>query len=199
MNHRCVSAIVRTALAGACAAVALPGCGSAAPAAAGNLPTARAQPVAPQSVAPATCGLPDFRAKALARVNKVRAAGANCRSEGRFAPAGPLAWNDRLAQAAALHSHDMSSHNFFSHNGHDGRSQKQRIDAAGYPWKSIGENIEAGSRSVDEAVESWMASDHHCANIMDPVFTDLGLACVRGEPLDTYETYWTMELGKQRR
>ena len=147
----------------------------------------------------ATCGSPDFRAVALARINKVRAAGANCRGEGRFAPAGPLAWNDKLAQVAAQHSRDMSSHNFFSHDGRDGRNQRQRIDAAGYAWKSIGENIEAGSTSVGEAIDRWMASDHHCANIMNPAFTELGLACARGAPQDTYETYWTMELGRPRK
>jgi len=160
-----------------------------------------ATPPAQQGPAPsaATCGFPDFTATALARINRARAAGANCRSEGKFGPARALTWNDRLARSAALHTRDMATHNFFSHIGRDGRNLSQRVDAAGYAWGSIGENIDAGSTSVPGAIDSWMASDHHCANIMNPTFTEVGLACVRGGPSNTYVTYWTMNLGKPQR
>lgn len=152
----------------------------------------------PSTSMPVACGLTDFRAEALARINRLRTSGADCRGAGRFAPAPALSWNDSLAHAAAAHSHDMASRNFFSHTGSDGRSQRERVDATGYAWASIGENIDAGSTSVRGVVESWMASDHHCANIMNPDFVHLGLACVRGGAGSTYETYWTMALGKPR-
>jgi uncharacterized protein YkwD len=146
----------------------------------------------------ATCGLPDFQAAALARINRARAAGADCHSAGRFGPAGPLVWNDRLALAASQHSRDMNRRDFFSHTGSDGRNVSQRATAVGYAWASIGENIEAGYSNVNEAVAGWMESDHHCANIMEPGFTEMALACVKGGPDNTYTTYWTLDLGRRR-
>jgi uncharacterized protein YkwD len=158
----------------------------------------RPAPTAVQPSAIANCGFANFSAAALARINQARAAGANCRSAGRFASARPLVWSNRLAQVAAQHTRDMAANNFFSHTGRDGRDQRQRIDAAGYVWGSIGENIDAGSTSVNDAIESWMASDGHCANVMSPAFTEVGVACVRGGTGNTYETYWTMEMAKPR-
>ena len=68
----------------------------------------------------ATCGLSDFQAAVLARVNQWRASGANCGREGSFGPAPALAWNDLLTRAALGHSQDMAAHNFFDHTGSDG-------------------------------------------------------------------------------
>lgn len=149
-------------------------------------------------VASATCNLPDFTNAVLSRVNQWRASGANCGSEGSFGPAAPLAWNTLLANAGAAHSQDMAAMNYFSHTGSDGSSPSQRIDAAGYAWSSIGENIAAGQRSVNEVVDGWIASPGHCANIMNPGFVEVGVACVPGTATDAYPTYWTMELARPR-
>ena len=146
----------------------------------------------------ATCGLPSFMSTLLARVNQARAAGANCGSDGVFGPAGPVAWNDRLTQAATGHSQDMQANNYFSHNSLDGRTPAQRIDATGYVWSTIGENIAAGQPSVDSVVAAWMASAGHCKNIMTPDFAEMGVACVNGGASNTYATYWTMELARPR-
>jgi len=148
--------------------------------------------------ASATCGLDDFAAHAIARLNRLRSAGANCRTAGRFAPARALAWNDTLARAAAAHSRDMASHHHFAHTSSDGRALRQRIDAAGYAWRRIGENIAAGAIGVDAVIDGWMASDVHCANIMNPDFSEVGLACVPGRTGDDYRTYWTMDLARPR-
>ena len=144
-----------------------------------------------------TCGLPDFQAAVLARINRYRAAGASCGSAGTFAAVPPLAWNAALAQAAAGHSQDMATYNYFSHTSRDGRSMVDRINAAGYLWSSIGENIAAGYPTTDAVIDGWMASDGHCANLMNPNFRDTGLACV-ANPDSTYKTYWTMDAGRPR-
>lgn len=145
-----------------------------------------------------TCNLPDFATNVLARVNQYRAAGANCGSGGNFVAAPALAWNLPLTQAADAHSRDMVANNFFSHTGHNGSSAGQRITAAGYNWSTYGENIAAGQGSINQVVDGWMASDGHCANIMDAAFVDIGVVCVAGTASTTYRTYWTMDLGKSR-
>lgn len=147
--------------------------------------------------ASATCGLPNFQAGALARINQYRASGADCRSAGRFLSAQPLVWESRLAQAATAHSQDMASRNYFSHTSPTGSSMVTRINATGYTWSTIGENIAAGYSTVNAVIDGWMASDGHCANLMNPNFKDAALACVASST-SRYRTYWTLDLGRQR-
>jgi uncharacterized protein YkwD len=146
----------------------------------------------------ATCNLANFASEALALVNQHRAAGASCGSRGSFPPVATLAWNDPLTQASLVHSDDMVARNFFSHTGSNGSSAGDRATAAGYPWRTWGENIAAGQPTVASVVDAWMKSDGHCANIMNASMRDIGLACVSGSASNTYRTYWTMSLGAQR-
>ena len=134
----------------------------------------------------------------IARVNQLRAAGASCGTRGTYAPAGPLSWNTQLTQAAAVHSQDMVTNNFFSHTGSDGSTAGSRITAAGYAWSTYGENIAAGYGTVNNVLAGWMASDGHCANIMNPNFTQIGVACIKGTSANRYGDYWTMDLARPR-
>ena len=138
-------------------------------------------------------------ASTLARVNQLRAAGATCGARGSFAPAGPLTWSTQLTQAAAAHSQDMVTNNFFSHTGSSGSTLSTRVNATGYSWSALGENIAAGYGTVNIVMDGWMDSDGHCANIMNPNFTQIGMACiVRGSQANAYSNYWTMDLAKSR-
>ena len=120
------------------------------------------------------------------------------RQRRRFRRRAPLAWNDRLTAAADAHSEDMSAKNYFSHTSADGRTLVDRVNAAGYAWTALGENIAAGYRTVDAVMNGWIASPGHCANLMNAGFAEVGVACVPGVPGNTYATYWTMELGRPR-
>jgi uncharacterized protein YkwD len=184
----------RTVLAGL---IVLAACGGG-----GDSSGAAAAVVAPAasavSGATSTCGLANFQASSLALVNQARAAGATCGTRGSFAPAAALGWNALLTQAAEGHSQDMVAHNFFAHESFDGRTFDQRITAAGYPWSRAAENIAAGQRTLAEVMAGWMASDGHCANIMNPALTEIGMVCVSGNAGTTYGTYWTMDLGTPR-
>ena len=153
---------------------------------------------APAPATDATCALPDFVASTLARVNQLRAAGATCGTLGSFAPAGPLTWSTLLTQAATAHSQDMVTNNFFSHTGSSGSTESTRVDATGYAWNALGENIAAGYGTVNTVMDGWMASDGHCANIMNPNFTQIGMACIQGTSANTYPTYWTLDLARPR-
>jgi uncharacterized protein YkwD len=161
-------------------------------------PPPAASPVAPPDGVLSSCNLPNFGADLLKRINDVRAAGANCGSQGVFAPTGPLAWNAQLTRAADGHSQDMAAGNYFSHTSADGRTMSNRIDASGYRWSSIAENIAAGQPSVHSVMDGWIASDGHCANIMQPRLKDVGVSCVPGASSSRYRTYWTMNLGAPR-
>jgi uncharacterized protein YkwD len=158
-------------------------------------PVAAPSPAAPTTTG-STCGISDFAAASLARMNALRAAGANCRTGGNFGPAPALTWNALLTQSAQSHSQDMVAHNYFSHTGSDGSTLSTRVDATGYLWLSLGENIAAGFPTLDAVMTGWMASDDHCANLMNPALQEVGLVCVPGTASTTYSTYWTMDLGQ---
>ena len=172
------------------------------PAAQAPAPATPVGTVVPPSTAAAgsraTCGLADFEAEALRLINAYRAAGAQCGSSGSFAATTPLAWNAALTQAALVHADDMLARNFFSHTGSDGRSAGDRATAAGYVWRTVGENIAAGQPTVAVVVAGWMASPGHCANLMQPAFRDIGMVCVNGVASSTYRSYWAQSLGASR-
>jgi uncharacterized protein YkwD len=144
-----------------------------------------------------TCGLATFEADALRLINQRRAAGATCGAKGVFTAAAPLALQSQLTSAAYGHSLDMAEHNYFAHDSQDGRTPGSRVTAAGYAWSTVGENIAAGYGTAQQTVEAWMASDGHCANLMNPRFTEYGLACARNAS-STYGTYWTLDLAAPR-
>ena len=168
----------------------------------GASPPAAAPASAPAASAAAavgsTCGLAAFRAGLLARINQVRASGADCGVDGVFGAASALTWNDKLTVAAEGHSQDMAAKNYFSHTSADGRTLADRINAAGYAWSSAGENIAAGYPTIDAVMNGWIASPGHCANLMNAGFAEVGVVCVPGSAGDTYSTYWTMDLGRPR-
>jgi uncharacterized protein YkwD len=173
--------------------------GSGAPAPSpGPSPTPSPPPAATDPAPLATCGLAGFQAQLLDRINTLRRTGADCGSAGSFGPASAVAWDTLLDQAATAHAQDMATANYFSHTSLDGRTLSQRIDAAGYAWRNIGENIAAGYGSVDAVMDGWTASPGHCANLMNPAFTEFAVACVRGAAGATYGTYWTMNLARPR-
>jgi uncharacterized protein YkwD len=172
-----------------------------------SAPTGGAAGAAPAASTPAsssaatvgsTCNLANFRAAVLARINQVRASGANCGSDGVFGAAAPVAWNDKLTLAAEGHSQDMAAKNYFSHTSADGRTLADRVDATGYAWSSLGENIAAGYPGINAVMDAWIASPGHCANLMNSGFAEVGVVCVPGGAADTYSTYWTMDLGRPR-
>jgi uncharacterized protein YkwD len=180
----------------------LAACGGGSDDSGGNEPAASPGPGTPTAPPPPTpsgaditCGIANFEAEVLRLVNQARAAGATCGARGSFAPAAALTLNARLTSAAYGHSRDMADNNYFSHDSLDGRSMVDRVNAAGYTWSALGENIAAGYGSVQAVVDGWMASDGHCANLMNPRFTEFGLACAANDN-SRYRLYWTQNLGR---
>ncbi len=143
------------------------------------------------------CSLsPEDRAM-LDAINAFRAGTRSCGANGSFAPAPALAWSCELATAALNHSVDMGSNNFFSHTGSDGSSAGDRATRAGYSWSAWGENIAAGYSSVSSAMQAWIDSPGHCANLMEPMFTHVGSASYYSSG-SSYGTYWTQAFGRAR-
>ncbi|AOE83994.1 CAP domain-containing protein [Pseudomonas sp. TCU-HL1] len=129
----------------------------------------------------------------LAQVNAARAKPRRCGSK-RFAAARPLTWSAALGTAAQRHSRSMAERDYFSHNDPNGDSPFDRAQAAGYRGRQVGENIAAGQGSPRAAMDSWLASPGHCANLMNPRFTHVG-AAYASQIRSENGIYWTMMFG----
>jgi uncharacterized protein YkwD len=133
----------------------------------------------------------------LDAVNAARAVARNCGARA-FAAAAPVAWNDALAAAAQAHSRDMAAHRRFAHEGSDASTVGERATRAGYGWRLIGENIAAGQTSASEAVAGWIESPGHCANLMNPAFTEMGAGYGISRAKLPGFVYWTQVFGAGR-
>ncbi len=129
----------------------------------------------------------------LEQVNAVRAQPHQCGGQS-FAAAAPLVWNATLGAAAETHSRAMANGNFFAHQDRDGRTPGDRAELAGYNGRQIGENIAAGLDATRQVVDGWLSSPGHCANLMNPQFSELGAAYAT-DPKSDAGIYWTALFG----
>lgn len=129
----------------------------------------------------------------LAAVNAARAAPRKC-GEQQFAAAPPLRLNHALDAAALSHSQYMAQVRYFSHQQKNGSVVGDRALRAGYKWRTIGENIASGQRTAREAVEAWLDSPGHCANIMNAAFVEMGVGYAVNPLRGTL--YWTQVLAR---
>jgi uncharacterized protein YkwD len=116
------------------------------------------------------------RAAALASVNAFRA------EHGL----GALAVDERLMRTAATQSAAMAARDSMDHaviGRLDGR-----IEAEGYRWSTIAENIGKIYATYPRAMAGWIASPHHRANLLNPAMTEIGFA---GAHAEGGRNYWT--------
>jgi uncharacterized protein YkwD len=97
----------------------------------------------------------------------------------------PLRINRQLAVVARGHSTSMAEHGYFAHESYDGSAFNRRIRAA-YPesgmraW-SAGENLawRSPDLSAQHAVEMWLSSPTHRANMLAARWREIGVGAVR--------------------
>lgn len=121
-----------------------------------------------------------WESRMLDLFNQARAVGATCGAGGYYGPADPLSMDPALRCASRVHSMDMHDRGFFDHTNPDGLGPVDRFELAGWSGGGWGENIIAGYGSAEAAFDGWMASDGHCANIMNPGFNRVGIGYFSG-------------------
>ncbi len=141
------------------------------PGAPATCPGAEAEPGAasPAAIAQAT----------LCLVNRARAA----------VGLAPLIERMALDRAAAHHSDDMVSGNYFDHVSPAGETLADRVLATGYVPPGSGwvlaENLACaavGAASPAAIVAAWMGDPLHRANILDPSYRDTGMGVAAAMP-----------------
>lgn len=140
----------------------------------------------------------DWRAEGkalLEEANRARGSAQNC-GDRSFGPAPALEWSDKLGRAALAHSRDMAERGYFSHSSPEGEQVSDRARAQDYEFRKIGENLGFGQSSPKQVVEGWLMSPGHCANLMQPEYTEMGAAYALQRSDNAI--YWTQVLGRRR-
>ncbi|MET7617377.1 CAP domain-containing protein [Streptomyces sp. NPDC005408] len=123
-------------------------------------------------------------AQVLALVNKERAS-AGCSA---------LMSNAKLTRAADDYSDVMARSGVMSHTGPDGSTMAGRVDATGYLWSALGENIAQGQSDAAAVMDAWMHSPGHRANILNCSYKEIGIGVHFGDG----GPWWTQDFGASR-
>lgn len=91
----------------------------------------------------------------------------------------PLKSNQRLTTAAETKVKNMCDNNYFTHNDKQGHRFFYYILQAGYNYDSAGENLAQGYNTIQGAVNAWVASPSHYANIINASYTETGVAVLQ--------------------
>jgi uncharacterized protein YkwD len=136
-------------------------------------------------------------ARVLELVNAARAVARDCDAAHHFEAAQPVAASPSLDAVALDHSRDMAEHRKLGHPGSDGSAPADRVTRSGYAWRGVGENVASGQQTADAVVKGWLESPGHCENIMEPRFTEMGVAFALA-PDQNPNIYWTQVFATPR-
>jgi uncharacterized protein YkwD len=145
---------------------------------------------------PPTLDFMAVSARVLELVNRARGEARRCGAQ-RLDAAGPLALAPALTSAALLHAQEMAKRRELTHTGADGSDSGVRITRAGYAWRASGENVAAGQQDADAVVRAWLESPGHCATLMGPHFTEMGIGFALA-PGQNPGIYWAQTFGTPR-
>lgn len=91
-----------------------------------------------------------------------------------------LVANEKLAGAAEAKADDMFKFQYFDHNSPSGVTPWNWIKAFGYDYRYAGENLAIDFVTAEGAHKALMASDSHRKNILNPNYTEIGVAARKG-------------------
>ena len=107
---------------------------------------------------------------------------------------GPLRVNAPLMRAARAHSANMARQRRLGHEL-DGKGPGERLQEVAYAHAGWGENCAAGQETPAQAMQSWMSSEGHRANLLNPAFTEIGIGIA---PREEGGHYFTQVFGTPR-
>jgi hypothetical protein len=95
----------------------------------------------------------------------------------------PLTESPMLDEAAQEKADDMVANNYFAHTSPAGLSPWYWFEQVGYGFTYAGENLAVNFSDSQDVTNAWMNSTEHRENILNPEFTQIGMATATG----TYE------------
>lgn len=109
----------------------------------------------------------------------------------------PLKLNAQLCEAAQAYAEVLLETGQIQHADSQGRRADYRATQAGYFYSQLGENLAAGQLSWERALEMWLQSHSHRANLLNAEYRELGVGFSANDRA-RYRTTWTQLLGARR-
>lgn len=94
-----------------------------------------------------------------------------------------LTWNQQLDNAAQSYAGYLNATDQLSHTAGNS-TLASRVNATGYAWRELGENLAEGYTSEGTVMAAWQQSPGHNANLTNPNFEEFALG-VSGTGNDT--------------
>ncbi|TSC61210.1 MAG: hypothetical protein Athens041674_844 [Parcubacteria group bacterium Athens0416_74] len=91
-----------------------------------------------------------------------------------------LSLNPRLVAVAQAKANDMAAKSYFSHISPEGRDPWYWFKQEKYAFEYAGENLAVDFSDSMDVERAWMNSSTHRKNILDPHFTEIGIATAVG-------------------
>ena len=88
--------------------------------------------------------------------------------------------NPVLVAAAQAKADDMAAKSYFAHQSPEGFDSWHWFKEVGYDYKYAGENLAVNFSDSGDVEEAWMASPSHRENIVNPKYTEIGIAVATG-------------------
>jgi len=108
---------------------------------------------------------------------------------------GTLTINERLVAAAQAKANDMAAKSYFAHVSPEGVNPWHWFTQAGYKFEYAGENLAVDFNDSADVNSAWMNSPTHRQNILDPHFTEIGIAIAQGMYQGRPTTFVVQEFG----
>jgi uncharacterized protein YkwD len=108
---------------------------------------------------------------------------------------GDLVVNPVLVAAAQAKANDMAAQGYFAHISPSGLDPWHWFQLAGYKFDYAGENLAVDFSDSTDVNNAWMNSPTHRENILDPHYTEIGIATAQGMYQGHPTTFVVQEFG----
>ncbi|OGG60150.1 hypothetical protein A2765_01105 [Candidatus Kaiserbacteria bacterium RIFCSPHIGHO2_01_FULL_56_24] len=88
--------------------------------------------------------------------------------------------NPVLVEAAQAKANDMAVKSYFAHTSPEGFDSWHWFKEAGYDYQYAGENLAVNFSDSGDVEKAWMHSPTHRDNIVNPKYTEIGIAVATG-------------------
>lgn len=106
--------------------------------------------------------------------------------------------NTLLDRAAQMKAEDMAKKGYYAHVSPEGLTPMHWVEKAGYSYLMVGENLVVNRDSAKEAVDAFMGSTGHRANILRSEFMEIGVGVAQGTYKNKPATFIVQIFAKPR-
>ena len=111
----------------------------------------------------------------------------------------PLTKSPLLTLAAQKKAANMFQQQYWAHIAPDGTKPWHFMKVVGYDYRYAGENLAKDFAVTDDMVAAWMRSPKHRQNILNPKYTEIGVAVTNGVLHGVETTLVVQMFGQPRR